>query len=188
MPVNSTLTYTAAGQSFAIYGQGSYRPGGPDGALGFTLGLRYSWDKKEFTRTQNGAAPFTTAVDIANNDQRESFSAPTGNFTIDYRATDDINVYARVARGYRSGGFNARQSTNDQAGNPTTPLVPFSEEVIWSYEAGVKAEFFDRLRLNVTAFYNEYEDQLVSLVVPVRGWRQLRNAYRQRRQDHIHWH
>lgn len=169
IPQLSTLTYTAAGKSYAVYGQGSYRPGGPDGALGFTLGLRYTRDEKEFTRTQNGPVPFTSPVDIANNDQRETFSSPTGNFTIDYRASDDLNLYARIARGYRSGGFNARQSTNDRFGNPTIPLTPFNEEQIISYELGAKAEFADRVRLNVALFYNNYDDQLASIPVPIVG-------------------
>ncbi|MFZ1738815.1 TonB-dependent receptor domain-containing protein, partial [Sphingorhabdus sp.] len=72
---------------------------------------------------------------------------------VDYRATEDINFYARAARGYRSGGFNLRQST--QVDNPATltvneavALIPFNEETIWSYELGAKTEFMNRLRLN----------------------------------------
>ncbi|MEY2927917.1 MAG: hypothetical protein RL367_2394, partial [Pseudomonadota bacterium] len=41
----TALGYRAAGTSKAIYGQLNYRPGGKDGALGITLGLRYTWDK-----------------------------------------------------------------------------------------------------------------------------------------------
>jgi iron complex outermembrane recepter protein len=171
---DSTLQYSAAGTSYAVYGQGSYRPGGKDGAFGVTLGLRYTWDRKSLTVQQNGALPFTTAADIALNDQSAKFSAPTGHLTVDYRASDDVNLYLRAARGYRSGGFNARQTagvktvgTGAAATTVNLPLVPFGNEVIWSYEAGVKTEFFNRLRLNAAVFYNTYSDQQVTVPIPV---------------------
>jgi iron complex outermembrane recepter protein len=171
----STLAYNAGGKSTAIYGQASYRPGGEDGALGVTLGLRYTWDKKNVLRTQNGPVPYTNADDIAFNTGRKSFSAPTGHLTVDYRASDDVNLYARAARGYRSGGFNLRQSTHNgntaapPFGNRTLPLTPFNEETIDSFELGAKTEFMNRLRLNFAVFHNIYKDQLATIPVPIVG-------------------
>lgn len=158
--MQSALGYTSDSESFAVYGQGTLRPGGPDGRLGITLGLRYSWDSKDFQVYQNGATPFTDAQ-LPNNTSSKKFSAPTGNLTVDYRASDDVNLYARLARGYRSGGFNARQNTS------SIPLTPFNKETIWSYELGIKTQFNNRVRLNAAVFYNEYKDQLVTLPVPV---------------------
>lgn len=161
----SNLTYASGGRSFAVYGQGTYRPG--DGPLGITLGLRYTWDRKTMSRTQNGATPFSTPADLAlNNPAPAHFKAPTGNLTIDYRATPDVNLYARIARGYRSGGFNARQTTNAAA---NLPLRPFDNETIWSYEIGAKTQFFNRLRLNAAAFYNRYSNQQISVPIPIVG-------------------
>ena len=161
---NTTLGYNSSGTSYAIYGQGTYRPDGQDGKLGVTLGLRYTWDRKHFARFQNGATPYTLPADIALNDQRANFSAPTGNLTIDYRATDEVNLYARVARGYRSGGFNARQATAANFG-----LVPFNNETIWSYELGMKTEFSHKLRFNAAAFFNNYGNLQVAVPVPIVG-------------------
>jgi iron complex outermembrane recepter protein len=175
IPQSSTLAYTANGTSKAVYAQGSYRPGGEDGALGVTLGLRYSWDTKQVLRTQNGAVPYTTGADKVFNYGRKKFSAPTGHLTVDYRANDDINLYARAARGYRSGGFNLRQSTHNgnpaapPFGNRTIPLTPFDEETIDSFELGIKTQFSNRVRFNVALFHNIYKDQLVSIPVPIVG-------------------
>jgi iron complex outermembrane receptor protein len=167
MASQTVLAYNARGSSFAVYGQGTWRPGGAESPLGVTLGLRYTWDKKNFQVTQNGAAPYTLDQ-LPIRTSSKSYKAPTGNLTIDYRASDDVNLYARVARGYRSGGFNARQGTSDD--NPATPLVnetikltPFDDETIWSYEVGAKMEFDKRVRLNLAAFYNEYTNQLVTI-------------------------
>jgi iron complex outermembrane receptor protein len=165
LPQASTLAYGAGGKSTAVYGQASYRPGGKDGAFGVTLGLRYTWDSKNVNRTQNGAAPFA-AAEQALNTRTQKFSAPSGHLTLDYRVSDDVNVYARAARGYRSGGFNLRQGTS-VANN--IGLIPFNEEQIWSYEMGVKTELMGRLRLNVSAFHNVYTDQLATIPIPIVG-------------------
>lgn len=175
VPVTSILSYSSGGRSTAVYGQASYRPGGKDGALGVTLGLRYTWDRKHVDRSQNGAVPYTDPADIAFNTGSEKFSAPSGHVTVDYRASDDINLYARAAQGYRSGGYNLRQATHDGArtvppfGNRTVPLTPFNEEKIRSYEIGAKTEFMNTLRLNASIFHNVYTDQLVTIPVPIVG-------------------
>jgi iron complex outermembrane recepter protein len=166
VPQAVTLGYRARGKSTAVYGQAEYRPGGKDGAFGVTLGLRYTWDKKEMARFQNGAAAYTNPVEIALNDRQAKFSDWTGNLTVDYRANDDVNLYARIARGYRSGGFNARQPTN-VAGN--IGLIPFDNEVIWSYEAGVKAKFGSFARINASVFYNDYSDLQLAVPIPIAG-------------------
>lgn len=166
IPQTATLDYDAKGRSIAIYGQGTLRPGGPDAPFGITVGLRYTWDKKEVDRSQNGATPFTNPVEIALNQQEAKFSRPTGHVTLDYRASDEVNLYARAARGYRSGGFNLRQSTSVIN---NIPLIPFNEEVLNSFELGAKMELFDRLRLNSAVFYNIYKDQLATIPIPITG-------------------
>ena len=173
VPVFSTLGYSVEAESFAIYGQGTYRPGGAEGPLGITVGLRYTWDEKSVDRTQNGAVPFATAEDIALNRQKATFSQPTWHLTLDYAVNDDVNTYAKYARGYRSGGFNVRQAT--QADNPATagvdesvPLLPFGEEKIDSFEVGAKTQF-GPLRLNAAAFYNFYKDLQATVPVPIQG-------------------
>lgn len=66
---------------------------------------------------------------------------------------DDHLLYARLDRGYKSGGFRA------------STVGEYKPERIWAYAAGTKSEFFDqRLRLNVEGFFYKYQDlQLVIL-------------------------
>ena len=69
----------------------------------------------------------------------------------DFKITDDIMLYANAASGSRPPGVttivaNARQ------------VAPTSDEALISYEAGIKADLFDRrLRTNLTAFYLDYQ-------------------------------
>ncbi len=69
----------------------------------------------------------------------------------DYKINDDILLYANAASGSRPPGLttivaNARQ------------VAPTSDKSLISYEAGIKADLFDRrLRANLTAFYLDYQ-------------------------------
>ncbi len=151
----SNLSYSAEGESTAIYAQATFHPGGRDGRLKLTAGGRYTWDKKSMIRTQNGAAllavPETGKAD---------FSKFTWNLMLGYEAADGVNLYARAATGYRSGGYNA----GDPVLAGTTTLPSFRSENVTSFEVGVKTELLDRrLRFNLAGYHNVYKDLAVSL-------------------------
>ena len=82
-----------------------------------------------------------------------SFTDVSPKASIEYRATDNLFLFANYARGFKSGGFDLR---------PTAPLleVPtFDEEVANSIEAGFKSDLFNnRLRFNVTGYLVFYDD------------------------------
>lgn len=153
----SVLAYTAQAESFALYSQATFYPGGRDSGLRVTAGGRYTWDTKKIFRTQNGAAPL--AVPQTGN---AKFSKFTWNLMLGYDLAEGINAYARAATGYRSGGFNA----GDAAAAGTTTIPNFDEESVTSYEVGLKTELLDRhVRLNLAGYHNIYKD--LAVIIPV---------------------
>ena len=154
---NGLLRYTTSAESTALYGQATYYVGGRDSKLSLTAGLRYTWDNKSMIRQQSGA----TAPAVP--DQGDaSFKRLTWNAMARYEFTDDVSMYLRAASGYRSGGFNAPDTT--EVG--TNTLVPFQSETIVSYEAGVKAELLDRhLRFNLAGYYNKFDNLAANIPV-----------------------
>lgn len=154
---NGLLRYTTSAESTALYGQATYYVGGRDSKLSLTAGLRYTWDNKSMIRQQSGA----TAPAVP--DQGDaSFKRLTWNAMARYEFTDDVSMYLRAASGYRSGGFNAPDTT----AVGTNTLVPFQSETIVSYEAGVKAEMLDRhLRLNLAGYYNKFDNLAANIPV-----------------------
>jgi iron complex outermembrane recepter protein len=77
-----------------------------------------------------------------------------------YKATPDVRYYATVSKGYKAGGsslgFNPPPTTVPL---PANISVPFRRETLWSYETGIKSEWFDhRLRINASAFYLHWTD------------------------------
>lgn len=139
-------------ETFALFGQLSYALASN---LTLTTGLRVSWEEKTFDLRQPGpGAPLfiVPGVDEAY-DRNDRAIDPMASLM--WHANDAFNVYATVARGSKSGGFNT-----GAVGSPAQLLdAEFDEETLLSYELGLKSTWLDgRLALNAAAFYIDYDD------------------------------
>jgi iron complex outermembrane receptor protein len=82
-----------------------------------------------------------------------SSSAPSWLISLDDQILPSAMVYAKVSRGYRTGGINFRGSNTEES------FSPFAPETVTEYEAGVKSQWFDhRVRLNLAAFHDDYKN------------------------------
>ncbi len=146
--------------SWAVYGQGTWTPNMLDNRLRLTLGMRYTDDEREATKSYLSDLFTGPAVPPLVVDADNDFDNFSPSFTVDYAFTDNVNGYAKVVTGYRAGGFNTRATPEGfQAG--------FDQEEVTSYELGVKSDLWNnRLRLNIAAYYNEYDDLQVDQVRP----------------------
>ena len=126
-------------------------------ALTLTLGGRYTEDDKEskqFGNINTITAPFTDHPD-------ESWDEFTPRVGGRYSINDDVMVFATYSKGYRSGGFNGRVNTLEEA------REPYDTETVDNYELGIKSEWLNkRLRVNANVFYMEYDDKQEELQLP----------------------
>ncbi len=158
---NPAQYYDNATEAVAVFGQLTWRPSWQDERFSFTLGLRYTeedkdidWNYPAYTSPFAGTIPGQTA----SND--ESFSNTSGNFTVAYQATDDVNVFIRYATGYRSGGFNGEQF-NQPA---------FAEETVETLETGIKSDWWGgRLRFNGSLYAYNFDDIQTSVIETENG-------------------
>jgi len=112
----------------------------------FTIGGRYTSDKKRFDANIEGPFGLTAGLDA-------TFNAFTPKFGIEHKFTDDVLAYASVSKGFKAGGFNGLSRA------PAVINSVYRPQTIWAYEAGVKAETFDRkLRTNLAVFINDISD------------------------------
>ena len=131
----TNLVYNSKSTSKALFGEANYELA--DG-LNFIGGLRYTRDDKEAVQTS------PIARSLKGNWDKFTWSA-----TLQYQASPDVMTYARVATGYKAGGFNIRANNNG-----------YEPEFVTNYEVGVKSELFDRrLRFNGTLFYMLLKDK-----------------------------
>lgn len=160
-PTSSTrITDPIETESLAVYGQGTYDL---NDSWSLTVGLRYTKDEKEiFANELNAFGGEKIPGGVTNDDD---WNAVSGRVSLEWQAANDVFVFASFARGYRSGGFNDRIRTN--LPNDNFGITSFDEEILEMYELGLRSELFDhRVRLNLTAFYGEYEDQQLSALIP----------------------
>lgn len=81
--------------------------------------------------------------------------APRAGLT--WQASDTVNVYGMISKGYKAGGTSLGNDTNADGQPPIQ--VPYNEEILWNYELGLKTELLDRrLRLNTAIFYSRWQD------------------------------
>jgi iron complex outermembrane receptor protein len=127
--------------SKALYAQGTLDLGVASPALDgvrLTGGYRETWD--ETTGTSSLRPPVTL-----------KYSAPSWLVGVDYRVVPEVLLFAKVSRGYKSGGYNA------SAVRPST--LTFGPETVTNYEAGFKADFKVAempIRLNASYYNMDY--------------------------------
>ncbi|GGI82812.1 TonB-dependent receptor [Polymorphobacter multimanifer] len=132
--------------------------------LKLTAGIRYTDETKTFRISDNrqacNASLAVTCLNQTNLVAANGVPIPTSQnvkiwtprFVLNYTPSDSLLLFASATRGFKSGGWNAR-------GTAANELLPFGPETVWSYEAGIKSEWFDRrLRVNVTGFWLDNQD------------------------------
>ena len=126
-----------------------------------TFGLRATNEKKDTDWEQVTTAWFKDALGVPSGFTRgdRSDTQVTPMLSLQYAVTDNMNLYAKAANGFKSGGFNVDLGSVFFADTNNATANEFEAEEIWNYELGMKAEWFDnRLRTNVTLFNQVYDD------------------------------
>ncbi len=169
----SDLTNTNAAAvettSAALFFDGSY-----DLTNQFSLlfGLRYTNEEKTLDYSQLGINLLIPSYSPFQDKRSDNEISPS--LGVGYQYSKDVNLYAKVSQGFKSGGWNATT-----VGSPTpfgpTPLpqnqiseeqlksLKFDSEKLTNYEMGAKTQLLEnKVRLNVAIFYIDYEDMQLS--------------------------
>jgi iron complex outermembrane receptor protein len=117
------------------------------------LGIRYTYEEKEYARSTSTFSDILGNADPAFAfEDDDDWDAWTPTFTVGYTPSENLNLYGRLARGFKSGGFNGRANSADD-------VSTFDPETVWSLELGAKAVMLDgRLSANFAVFESRYED------------------------------
>ena len=125
-------------------------------------GGRWATEDKEFSfnrwfnEYQTDNFLFSQIVD-KEADRTESKFTPS--FTLQWNGNDDINIFATLSRGHKTGGFSDRVDEQDTD-------IEFDAEVVDSFELGAKTYWLEgALALNLTYYYMEIEGLQLSTQV-----------------------
>jgi len=140
-------------KSWALFGNANYKV---SDAWTVGGGIRYSNDDKDFL-AQRLRSPFG-APNTARLTASPSSDDVSFNLNTTYQLTDDANLYARIAKGYRAPSIQGRLVFADT-------LSIAKKETLMSYETGLKTyAFARRLRLDADVFYYKVDDLQLTAV------------------------
>ncbi len=157
--------YSLLTKSYAAFGQAEWRV---TDLLGFTLGARFTRDKKDYAFDSHPYEYFPdspTAATLPLTPLDGTFSSYRGSrgdnlwagkAQVDFHLSPDMLAYLSYNRGVKGGGFNAPLfpfTINDVS------TLTFKPETLTSYEAGFKSEFLNHtLRFNAAAYFYDYKN------------------------------
>lgn len=136
--------------------------------LSLTGGLRYNNDERDFVVVRSRDTQFPTFLQnpLGTVTRSVEDDTITWDASATYAVNDDINLFARVARGYRAPSIQGRILFPPATATPLEDGVSVADsETITSYEAGIKSTLWDgRARINLSGFlYNLNDAQLTAV-------------------------
>ncbi|MCC2616055.1 TonB-dependent receptor [Aestuariibacter halophilus] len=167
-------------ESIAAYAQASFDV---TDKLSLTLGARYTDEEKQatvynglifdnvypesgwvpgYTRPDGQLVPQVLGTDtdgdgVLDAPAKKSWSRLTPRIGVEYQVNNDMMLFASYSQGFKSGTFNPRATENEPAVDP---------EVVDSFEVGLKADWNDSLRTNITLFQLDHKDRQYISVLP----------------------
>lgn len=165
----SNFSGTLDNDSFGMYGQLNYAL---TDRFNVTGGLRYSIDDKRVI-TRSGdvvdntdqfvrCTPATVAIPC-DRERHKTFTNLSYTIGADYDVTDDILIYAKHSKGYRSGALQLRTVTLEDS-------IPSDPEIVNEQEIGIKTTFLGgRARFNIAGYHNKVRDAQRSPVLAPNG-------------------
>ena len=155
---NPGFMYGTDNSSLAVYGH--FRVQATE-RLELGVGLRYTQDEREgYLHTEANASTDSANLRLGANERlsgADDYSKLDYSLSVGLQASESMNLYGKLASGYRSGGFNVR------AVDAEVFKTPVEAENLLSFELGLKSEFWDgRGRANLAVFQSKYTDRQIS--------------------------
>ncbi|PCI34260.1 MAG: ligand-gated channel [Alphaproteobacteria bacterium] len=145
-------------KTFAVFGEVYYS----FDKFTVTGGLRYFNWKQDISSYVSGILAGGGTTDNPAQGTADGFNP---KLNVSYDVTDDMLIYAQVARGFRYGGVNGSIPEAECADDLAEVNVSiedtktFDADKTWNYEAGAKGRLLDgRVMVNASYFYIKWQD------------------------------
>ncbi|MBB4630840.1 TonB-dependent receptor [Sphingosinicella soli] len=136
----------SSAKSYSLFADASYKL---FDRLTVGAGIRYFKDKR------------TSLIEYApgaGTTQRAKFDSVDPRFYVSYQYSENGSLYANIAKGFRSGGFNSE------------PFAPYDPEKVYTYEIGTKGMTpGGAFSYDIAAFFTKYKDMVRRRLVVVEG-------------------
>lgn len=163
---NGYATQHQENRAYAVFGSVNFKA---SDKLELRGGLRYTRDKKDFQADRLQAPPFSPTF-LGRLATSTSASNVSGDLSGTYALDKTVNVYGRIATGFRAPSIQGRLLFGDS-------LSVADSEKVRSVEAGIKGDLMDgRARISAGVFHYTIKDQQLTAVGGAANFNQLVNA------------
>ena len=163
--INIVVAQHQKSEAFGLFGSVTYDL---TDTVSVTGGIRYNDDERSFLviRSQDTQFPAFLQNPLGTVTREAEDDTITWDGSITYEASDDVNLYARVARGYRAPSIQGRILFPPATATPLEDGVSVADsETITSYEVGLKSTLLDgRARFNISGYYYDLNDAQLTAV------------------------
>ncbi len=157
-------------KAWAVFADANYKV---NDALSFSLGGRYTIDKREATILRQiylglGGTPglgntaavlFRTDTDFTHGELKREDKKFTPKVGMAYKFSPEQNIYASWARGFKGGGFDPRMNVVGTRISQATARAGYLPETIDTLELGLKSAYLNnRVLTNIALFDSKYKD------------------------------
>jgi iron complex outermembrane receptor protein len=163
IPFNSPFDYDTDfnqdTEAYALFGHGEWQL---SERWAISVGARYSRERKELDFI---VPPSTVAgAGFTFQDELDTDNV-SWNVGVNWRPVDSMLLFANFAHGFKSGGWNAGGFVVIEE-----QIAPFDDETVDMLELGIKTDLLDnRLRINATTFFYDYQDMQAFTQANVNG-------------------
>jgi outer membrane receptor protein involved in Fe transport len=133
-----------------------------------SIGLRYERWEADYSDTWTdinfAGPPNNETCRVAELDCEPDENLWGGHVALSYDWNTDLRTYARIARGFKAGGFNPSLAALQGSGATLGPeFLAYDDETLWNYELGLKGAWLDGdLTADVAVFYMDRQDAQLS--------------------------
>ncbi len=141
--------------------------GGAEWAIGsdWTAGAELRWAQDEIDVTTRANDDSGQVLDKYS----KTFHSLTPRFTVTYNTATDLHYYLTIAKGVKPGDFNT-DVPDLPDGSPDESFRAVDEEKVWSYELGLKGQWWQRrLEAALAVYYQDIDDQQLTTLVELPG-------------------
>lgn len=165
-PLNARINRHYSTDSAALFGETTVPL---TDKLALTTGLRHTWEHLDYNVDWKANPSYQgDGARSHTNDQAIISRYFTGRIGLDYKLTDNWNVYTIYSRGHKPKGFND-WDTSIASGEATSPYKAANVD---SYEVGTKTSIAPlHIELNQAVFYNKtHNDHFAVITDPSQSW------------------
>jgi outer membrane receptor protein involved in Fe transport len=134
--------------------------------LGLSIGLRYErWNAKYSDEWQDLNYPGNPpgGNSCTQFDCTPSENLWGGHLALSYDWHENLRAYARIARGFKAGGFNPSLAALQGVAILGPEFIPYQPEYLWNYETGLKGLWLDgSLSSTLALFYMDRDNAQLS--------------------------